>query len=51
MGDSNNSLTLHKKLIEKERARREAEHNIKHLAGRLKIIESEEQRVFFKINF
>jgi hypothetical protein len=37
--------TLHKKLLDKERTRRDAEDNIKHLSNRLRILETEEQRV------
>jgi hypothetical protein len=41
--------TLHKRLIEKERSRRDAENNIKHLANRLRILEMEEQKVKSKL--
>jgi hypothetical protein len=41
--------SLHRKIIEKERERRDAEFNLKHLANRLKILESEEQKVYLAI--
>jgi hypothetical protein len=45
------ALSAHKKFIEKERARKEAENNLKHLAGRLRILETEEHRVLLIITF